>query len=207
MPKENLKEIRDRNRQLMDELYTKSNILDDIRLANEAIQLYHFIDETQSMIAKSKKEYKQRIGEQPVLNLDLNKVSNLPTDLILFIRDFIPYEIRIKLMKQKFNVYAFIKPRCSDVDIIKDIVDSPNFQQYFDTHLIYHLMYDRTTFNTQYLIRNGIRYNQNKLCTYLRFKSLFLLFKTTYPKFAFTILKTLKNMNSNITASNLHLKI
>ena len=57
-------------------------------------------------------------------------------------------------------------------------------------------MYARTTLiNGNYYYTN----NQNYLYTYLRFKTLFLLFKTTYPEFAFKIIITLKNIHPNIS--------
>ena len=201
MPKENSKEYRKRIFDLNMNLYDKSYYLELIQLANEAIQMYQFIDATQSSIKNQKKKH------TPVL--DLQKVSNLPTDLILFIREFIPYEVRVSLMQDKFNVYSFIKPHCSvDVDIVKGIINSPNFYEYFHSHPIYQLMFDRITFSsTRILCFNLNRRKQNTLCTYLRFKTLILLFKTLHPEFAFKIIKTLKNIDPIITSNNLHLHI
>ena len=113
-------------------------------------------------------------------------------------------------MQDKFNVYSFIKPHCSevDMDIMKSIIDSPNFYKYFHSHPIYELMFDRITFTpTRILCFNLNRRKQNTLCTYLRFKTLVLLFKTLHPEFAFKIIKTLKNIDTNTTSKNLHLII
>jgi hypothetical protein len=214
MPKENPKKVRKRSIDIMNEISYRSGIHDEIRLATEAIQLYQYIHTTQLYLKTQKKENKKKMNnnnttiQTSTSVLDLKRVSNLPTDLILFIRDFIPYEIRVKLMQEKFNLYAFIKTRCS-VDINKNIINSPNFYNHFHSHPLYNLMYDRTTFDTRYFINglNSKRYNQDKLCTYLRFKALYLLFKTTYPKFAFIILKTLKNIDPNTTSKNIILKI
>ena len=201
MPKENSKEYRERIMELNMKLYDKSYYFELIKLANEAIEMYQFIDITQSSIKNQKKKHTS------VLNLQ--KVSNLPTDLILFIRDFIPYEVRVSLMQDKFNVYSFIKPHCSGlVDIVKSIIDSPNFDKYFHSHPIYELMFDRITFSsTRILCFNLNRRKQNTLCNYLRFKTLVLLFKTLHPEFAFKIIKTLKNIDPTITSNNLHLHI
>jgi hypothetical protein len=170
MPKENVNELRKRNIEIEKKLYTKNNIFDEIRTANELIQMYEFIYNTKSSLKKCKKNIKNNSI------LQLQKVSNLPTDLILYIRDFIPYEIRVSLMQDQFNIYSCIKKYCYDINIIKYIIESPNFHKYFHSHPIYNLMYDRTTLiNGNYYYTN----NQNYLYTYLRFKTLFLLFKNT----------------------------
>lgn len=208
MPKENSKELKKRKENLDMKFYEKNYYFDEVRLANEAIQMYEFIDITQSSIKNQKKKHTSV--------LDLQKVSNLPTDLILFIRDFIPYEVRVSLMQDKFNVYSFIKPHCSElVDIVKSIIDSPNFYTHFHLHPIYKLMSDRITdritFTTIRLLCFSLnRRKQYTLCNYLRFKTLVLLFKTLHPKFAFKIIKTLKNIKKNYPdtlANNLHLLI
>ena len=54
MPKENPKEIRKRNFELMHEISYRSGIHDEIRIATEAIQLYCFIRTTQTSIKDKK---------------------------------------------------------------------------------------------------------------------------------------------------------